>query len=164
METADSLYVEQCWEQHHNLVKWTTWKVIKRYGGDFDELFSEALVLFTDATLDYEPILGSLSNWIQFKVFHGLKEIKRTEARRLRIAGPMSGDLSAIYKHDSYSESLLRDLSEDARFVLAVFRSLDLSRFKNKSLAKIELRKALWEEDWDNDKVNECFREIEEAL
>ena len=163
---SDSLFVEKMWLKHHNLVKWTTWKIVKKYGGDFDELFSEALVLFTVACQRYEPYVGTIQNWIGFSVYKGLLEIKRTEARRLNITGTMSDDLRFISSEPCPFEAIWTDLSDDSQSVLTLLFGLEGVRaFKNKSLAKLTLRTSLrTEKGWSNDKVNDCFREIEAAF
>lgn len=163
---SDTLFIEQVWEEHHNLVHWHVWRAVKRYGGEFDELLSEALVLFTDAVQKYEPICGSVQNWIGFCIWHGLQEIKRTEARRLRITGLMGNDLANVFSRDCPIECLEKDLSEESKDVLAVLFSLDeIESYRNKSLAKLTLREALKEnKGWTNAQINRCFKEIEEAL
>lgn len=163
---ADSICaVEHAWSKHHDLVKWHTWRIIKRYGGDFDELFSEALVLFTQAVQSYEPILGELPNWIGYSVWHGLLEIKRTEARRLNITGAVGSDLTGVHKQEGGLSSLWRDLSTEAQDLLGVLFDMDVSMYKNKSLAKCKWRQVMREDHgWDNQKISRCFREIEEAL
>lgn len=164
-DCSDSLFVEHAWSQHENLVRFHVWRIIKKYGGDFDELFSEALCLFVQAMEVYEPIAGTVQSWINFTIYKGLLEVKRTEARRLRITGPVSDDLSSVYCRQCFLEELYKDLSTDSQDVLSLLFALDVQKFKNKSLAKLTLRQTLKDEmNWTNERINECFKEIEDAL
>lgn len=158
--------VSAAWKQHEDLVRWSTWRIIRRYGGDFDELFSEALVLFTSAAQSYDPKMGSFSNWITFRIYKGLQEIKRSEARRLRIAGPRVGldHASNMEQKTGLMEELSKLLSSESLEVVNILFSLDDSQFKNKSLLKLFLRKTLRQLDFSNEKISECFSEIEAAL
>lgn len=154
------------WEQYEQLVRWVTWKVIKRYGGDYDELFSEALVAFTEATQSYDPNLGSLSNWIHIKCYKALQELRRTEARRNSITGPFVSldEIKTIYSSKSVFEDLWSILSDEAQTVLDLLFHLDCSQYKNKSFAKLSVRSTLMRKGWHKEEINQCFKEIEQAL
>lgn len=157
------------WDDHKHLVYWTTWKAVKRYGGDFDELYSESLVLYEQAKRSYNPSLGSASNWICFQIFKGLQELKRNEARHKAITGQIeklgSRDVPNR-KRVHLFDKIWSEASEETRTVLQVILGLDLGkgRFKNKSLAKLLIRQTLKGIGYTNEQVDSCFREIEVAL
>lgn len=152
------------WHSHEKLVQWTCWRILRRYGGDFDELFSEALVLYVEAVNSFEESRGSMSNWITFKVFKGLQESKRVQARRLRITGPMESVPTSIGEQEGFLEGLWKNLSHESRDVLGILFDLDTDQFKNKSLAKLHLRCTLQRLGHSVDHINACFAEIEAAL
>jgi hypothetical protein len=159
--------MENAWGMHEDIVRWMIWKIIRTYGGDYEELLSEAFVLFAKAVKTHNPNLSSVSTWIGYTVYHGLLEIKRTEARRLNITGPVSSlsDLRDIVNPKDSLSDLWKILSPDSQCVLNVlFGMRGLERFKNKSLAKLSLRKELLSNNWSSEKVNRCFREIEAAV
>ena len=155
---------EQLWIEHEKLVHWIVWRVCKRYGSDYDELYSHALVLFSEAAHLYESRVGSFSNWLTFRTYKGLQEIVRTDARRLRITGPVKEANELIPNRRDWLGKLIGDLSEDSRIVLEILFDLDTSKYKNKSLCKLELRRILRAQGVGNQKISDCFREIEAAL
>jgi len=53
------------------------------YGGDLDDLFSEAQEIFLLAHMRHDELKSSLNTWIYFIVSHGLKDYCRRESRRL---------------------------------------------------------------------------------
>jgi len=55
----------------------------KTYGGDLNDLFSEAQEIFLSAHMRHDELKGSLNTWIYIIVSHGLQEYGRQEARRL---------------------------------------------------------------------------------
>lgn len=164
MKASTSHSANDLWATHEKLVQWTCWRIIKRYGGDFDETFSEALVLYVEAVNSFEQSRGSLSNWISYKVFKGLQETKRVQARRLRITGPMENVPATISKQEGFLSGLLKNLSTESQDVLAILFDLDTDQFKNKSLAKLHLRCTLQRLGHSADRINACFSEIEAAL
>lgn len=151
------------WDAYKDLVKWTCWRIVRRYGGDYEECYSEALVHFVEAVQDYEPILGSLSNWISYKVYRGLQETKRTRARRLGYTGAwVEADESVPCRGDWFG-SFCSLLSSEAQVAAKVLVELDVG-FYNKSIWKLEARRKLKKLGYDNELVNKCFSEIEAAI
>lgn len=161
--------VVSAWVQYEDLVKWTVWKIVRKYGGDFEELYSEALVHFTEAVQCYEPYCGKLSNWISFRVYKGLQEIKRTQARRLRITGAVgrAEDNLVNAKRDFWSE-INRAISVEAQQVLEVLLHVESRgkyNGKNWSILKAATRSVLKKEHgYTNDLVNLCYSEIAQVL
>lgn len=152
------------WGVHEELVKWTTWRIVKRYGGDFEECYSQAIVHFLEAIHLYQPCKGSLSNWIHYKVYKELQETKRTQARRLGYTGALlDTDKVPIVEKRSWLDGLVKLLSEEAKEALFVILTLD-EDFHNKSLYKLKARQLLREQGYKNKTITSCFKEIEAAL
>jgi hypothetical protein len=154
------------WSKHEGLARTITWRVVREYGGDYEELFSESLVLFVQACKTWEKDKGSLSNWLAWKIYRGLQERKRTEARHKSITGPIADGelLGSLFHHDKNIDLIWKDLSDDSRLVLHILFGMDV-KFRNTSLVRMSLRlKVQKETGWGNHKVTNCFREIEAAL
>lgn len=153
------------WAQYEQLVRWTTWRIAKRYNYDFEELYSEALVLYTQAVQSFDECNGSASNWIRFRIYKGLQEVVRTRARRLNITGPISNELSRVAdSEDSFIATLWKEVSTDAQQALGILFDLDVSKLLNQSKVKLRWRVALMDLRWTPDRIESCFAEIDAAL
>lgn len=153
------------WKDHEELVKWTVWKIVKKYGGDFEETYSEALLLYVEAVQLYDESRGSsLSSWVGFRLYKELQETKRNTARRLGYTGAwLNIDKTSVTHKESWLDGLVKLLSVEAQEALFVILELN-NVYHNKSLFKLKARRKLREKGYKNESITSCFEEIEAAL
>ena len=99
------------------LIYQTVGIVQKEMGGDFEELKSEAFVIFVQADESYDPNQSEYTTWIRFKVYHKLYNFRKKEMRAKRIR-PEDYNKTAL--HDNLGE-ILADLPNDARTIVDLF-------------------------------------------
>lgn len=157
--------VDKAWTSQEKLVKWITWKIIRRYGGEFEELYSEACLLFVQAVQDFDESKGvKLSTWTTIKVYRGLQDLIRVRAARRRLVGK-DQKLRDYEQNPSFISTLLKDLSNESKTIVMLLFDFDSERtFKNKSLFKALVRNVMKDRGLSNEEVDHCFMEIEAAL
>jgi len=70
------------WDLFEGLVIETTTQFRSKYGGDPDEIFSEAQELFLKACGEHEEARSPLPVWIRLRIWYGLKNYWNKERRR----------------------------------------------------------------------------------
>lgn len=118
-DTIDDVFIAS-----RGLIYATARDFCQQYGGDIEEAFAEGCKLFMDVIRLWKPGRGkSFSGYLRQRVFGGLLDIKRTQARRLSRL-PRVGDevLDIVTDHRSSFdiEQTKREVSHDAKIVIRV--------------------------------------------
>lgn len=159
------------------LVYDTAHKFRKRYGGEIQELISEANELFMDAYKAFTPGRAAFSTWCRFKVWHGLLEsLRRQITRNSRFRDYGEDGLKLLEAPEGFNLSrFLNELSPDARLVT----SLVIDPPPNVRLSIVErntkirnprnnLRESVWEHltdlGWEENRIGRAFLEVTNAL
>lgn len=157
---------EQAYEKLKGLIYRLVHNFHRQFGGDFDEMVSEANWIFLKAVRDYDPNRGAqLITYVYTKVYWGLRDtLKKRD-------GYLGGDHHFRKKHltmdrlsisdrTSIGERLNR-LSEEAAAVvnIALFIRGSSPTAKRRHLIEI-----LREYGWAAEEILDCFNEIKEAL
>lgn len=156
-------------ETHQDLIRSAVWKHIKKNGGDFEDLFSAAQLLFVKAVRSYEKTEGrTLSSWIFFKISRGLLDIHKTEKRRSAFRENSSVEPS--YHHPPMID-LIDGMTEDALFVIKL--ALDspkevvkvaIRRGGNGRNMRQSMRDYLQGFGWSKARIRNAFDEIKEGI
>ena len=100
-------------------------KFIKRHFNPFneyDDLSSEANLLFLDAYQNYNPEKGPFTNHIHFTIWHGLLEKMENSFKKIKSVCEVNEFLPA--KNETTSlDDLLCDLSNDGKTMINLIRS-----------------------------------------
>lgn len=149
------------------LIYYLAGKFRRKYGGNFDDLYSHAEELFVHAYYTFDPTRCPFDKYVRKTIWWGLLEKKKVSARRLAKHPEDSDpalrlDLTAQPKHFDL-RLMLTDLSDDAATVVKVL--LDLPKERSKARVRVSLvRRMLHEAGWAAKRILETFTEISEAL
>jgi hypothetical protein len=171
---------EWTYEDVRDLINSVCWNFKKQYGGDFDELKSEAHLYYQRAFILHKPKHGPFPQWVRFRIWKNLldnaRQIARTNARHERL--PMCANevqLRASYTPSDFDlAEFMEGLSKDARIVIRltvnmpwadIHRPALLSGGKPRNF-RATIRRALLDLEgwWDRKRVAEAFNEIGDAL
>ena len=126
------------------------------YGGDAEELRAEANYHFAEALQSFNPTMGTLRKHVGWRVWYGMFETMRTRCRRKAITDRENVEPDTLpARRRSWLDTVLRELSEDARLVVGAA----LETGSRNSLVRL-----LEEWGWCGRRIVETFREIREAL
>jgi len=184
----------ETYEEVEMLVYSIVHKFKKKYGGDFEELLSEANYLFLLVYDSYCESIGEFTTWLHFRIWKGLLDHlgKDIKLRKNIIYGDL--DSTGDYGKDSQDinndfnqipqnkiqetcqqnhfmlnlKSYLSMESKDViRLVLDMPNDLLIMSMKKGNSprnVKSSLRQYLKERGWKKTEINDCFSEIKEAL
>jgi hypothetical protein len=159
------------------LIHHTVHSFVKRFGGDYDELRSDANTLFMEADESYTEDKGSYSNHIRYRVWMGLLEdMRKRIARQNRL--PRKGvDLRlyvAPFARPQFDQAEVeKRLSEDARAVLRLVLDSPIDveasltqhgNIRTGGSWRRALREFLRDVGWSMSRVTESFNELKENL
>lgn len=116
--------LDEVFEASRGLIYHTAREFCRQYGGDIEEAFAEGCKLFMDTIRLWKPGLGkTFSGYLRQRVFGGLLDIKRVQAKRLARL-PRVGDevLDVVMDHrsDFDVQVMKREVSHDARMVIRI--------------------------------------------
>lgn len=147
----------------------------RRYGGDFQELLSEARVAFCESYITYDDDYP-FSTWVRFKCWTRLLEDRRRRARLYGRPGHPNCPLP-LPNHLSHRDfdlcQFLDDLPTDAGIVatMALEAPLDVllclkGEFKIKNAHNIRraLHEALVDMGWTASRIADAFETVRDAL
>ncbi len=126
METVQKHKVGLLYKELQGYINAVVWEHIKSYGGDFEELKSQANVIFINAVNAYNSNRGTkLSTWITFKIKTGLLDNLRSESKNvLKIATKIDDVFVNTYSVADKMLPLMEfidEISVDACIALQVF-------------------------------------------
>src|SRR3990167_6357578 len=103
-----------------------------RYGGDWNELVSEANEHYTRALTTYDPTRAKLTTHIGYRIWKGLLETARTKGRRANILKQVDSDLDGHCSRCPFDPTLfLSELSEDAALIVSIVWGGEIHRPKS---------------------------------
>lgn len=163
--TENYLHVER-------LIDQLTWKFVRQYGGDFEELQSRAREWFCDTIMrNYNPHKAKLTTYTQIRIWNEFKSLARSCAVRNNKLHQKTTDLELIQQKPRFdAESFAAELSEDARYIVELL--FDKTSVKNhnaidwSTAQKIGwcLEDSLKKLGWTAVRISESFKEIKDAL
>ena len=143
------------------------------YGGDLDDLFSEAQEIFLMAHMRHDELKSGLTTWIHIIVSHGLQEYCRQETRRLhgcKNVSPVPIKLEAKKKRKDL-EVLLSQVGNDCKNIiyLILFPPKDFEeeaqRQKKPSQWKNFIREYLrFNMKWTINRTKKAFDELKRTM
>ena len=160
------------YEDLQRLVYFITHRFAKKYGVPFEDLISEAHVIFMEQYARFDPSRGShLSSWIYLKVRFGLVSFMRKQYKHLRLASideaPEQSCDPEIFLTDlrgSLSEeanaivSLVLDMPKDFELLLRI------NRANTKRAVLSSIHEHLTDQGWTEDEVEKYVSEISAVL
>lgn len=161
----------ETYDECKTLIYSTVWKVVRTYGGDFDELMSEANAAFLDA---YRTFDGSsaFTSWLRQRVWYSCVSFVRDRLDERSRYEPAEDVQIADRNRSSWSiQQMAEDLGEDALLVvkLVVETPTDLERVYQAKGAqprnlRSSIRQYLAEAGWTAARIAESFNEVRRAL
>lgn len=145
----------------------------KQYGGDYDELLSEANLVFCEVWRLYSPSKGSIEAWTAHTSWTGLTDLLRKRLTHQHLFKRKMRDLYRGEYSPEWVERLMQDLSGEAVELVKVILQLDEATGRPKTEAKwtehgdqIRVRAIgeLARKGWSGDMIVNAFTEVEEAL
>ena len=166
---------DEAYEQVKNLIYDTVWKFKRRYGGDFEELLSDANYHFIEAWNDYDPDYGTklstfVRNAIWFNLIDQLRR-KATRDRHIMVSSVTIENQGYTQTRNDPIGDLADELTEDAKTVLELVLN-----------SPAEISAAIWTKGgqprnfrscirtylqrlgWTAARVTESFDEIRQAI
>jgi hypothetical protein len=165
----------EIYEECRLLICDTVHKFIRRYGGEYDELFANANTLYMQARQNYASDRGTkFSTWLRYYVWKNLLEELRHNVSRNKRLPRVSVELTtcsvkAPVEYDT--EILLKRVSPEAAQVLRLI--LDAPSEVREAIAakgdqprnwRSMLRSTLKDLGWTLDQIEDSFAEIWRAL
>ncbi len=140
----------------------------QRYGGDLEELRSEAYVHLVRAWQSYREGIGSRTYWLCQQVWRGLQNTQRKQARRSACVCMQSLPRDHPQQQRFCMQSLLSEVSDDARAILSLTIGPHLDRLIHRKASTDNQRRALvkflLQTGWTAKQIASTFQEIREAL
>lgn len=156
---TNALYLD-----HQKILGSLTSRFLSLYGGDREEVSSEADFLFLQAAETYDPHKGAaFPTWVHWKVWSGLRNHHRAEMRqkeRERIAG--EARKAAQEAVDDFPDRL-EGLSREALQV-AFLALQEAGETLSEKPTKGEIQEALRAAGWKWKDIWGAFSELREAL
>lgn len=102
------------------MLKWASHNFIKKYGGDYDDMFSEAQWFFLKAANTYDPNKGTkFSTWVWNNVRSGFTDFLRKRSRRPQVA--LVADPVSPHSEPFPLWELLEGISDGAKEIVSLF-------------------------------------------
>ena len=143
------------------------WQIVhkyhRRFGGDLEELMSQAKESFMEAVHSWDPDRGAFTTHVYTRVYYGLRSYARVLYKQggFTTDRPTVDPITVVARTSFDWHSFAKELSVEAREVAQV--ALDLSSMgqpvKPEALASL-----LTEAGWAAAEILKCFRELREAL
>ena len=138
-----------------------------RYGGDQEELLSQARYHFVLACHSWRPggYWKTLQGWIGYYVSRELREAVRTQARRSRLLARKCMHLETVPMRQSFDlHAFMAELSEDAQAIVELVVGPHFPSKLKDNQKKNYLIRFLGEMHWTAERIFESFQEIREIL
>ena len=131
----------------------------KKYGGDWEELESEANYYYVLACKGWDEKKGKFSTHLTWKVWFGLLDMVRERARKSKRIEQLDFRKMATRIHFDVNQFHM-ELSKDAVTVA----KMAVGDFGNVDGRKWEITKVLLDLGWSGKRIAKAFKEIGEAL
>lgn len=139
----------------------------RQYGGDREELLSQARYHFVLACHSWRPggYWRTLQGWIGYYVSRELREAIRTQARRSRLLPQKRMHLEEVPMRQSFAlHAFMAELSEDAQAIVELVVGPHFPSKPSDEQKRNYLIRFLGEMHWTAERIFESFQEIKEVL
>ena len=132
----------------------------KTTGLEFDDLFQEAYVAYSEAMKTYDPEKGALSTHIWHQVSGHLKNYARAE---MKFIDPViSIEDREVINTPVYHVSFLECMSLEAQQILSLmFKREKKFNLSDKETASKNIKRMMVRRGWGEKKINVCLKEFE---
>lgn len=163
---------EETYEEVKNLIRKEVWRVVGKYGGDFDDLMAEASTIYMAAYDSFDPASGSrFTTWLSNNLRWGLLDRVGERVRHNQRTSPVDEQQLSKEYRDWSPPDLLDELNEDAKLVvmLVIDTPEEIARIYTSKGGqprnfRSTLRDHLAELGWTTARIAESFAEIRQAL
>ena len=168
---------EEVWADNQAMIKHLAGKYWRRYGIDYQQLYEEAHDGLAVAIMDggFDPEAGaSLTTWLYRCVNWTLLEFCTRGHRRLPIPCSTLGDEESQtlepLQREIWIENLLKDLSEDAQFLVGLITNAppEISGRVSVKTCAIGRKAVMWylteRCHWSKDRIENVWQEVYECL
>lgn len=159
---------EEVWNKVKGVVHSTVRAFQRRYGGEYEELLSEAHVHFMKAYDTYNPNPSQntgdyhIGGWVKYIVWNRLKDSLGTQLHRDWVLPRVENDFSGIAERNTFNlNQFLTEISQEAADVVKFALTNPYGSPYNKQLAVMRL---LRDVGWAGQQILKAFNEIREAL
>lgn len=153
--------ITESYEDVRLLIYSTIHRFIRSYGGDFEDLLSDANEFYMLAYRTWDRNKGPFPSWVRFQVWTELLErVRRNTSKNNRLPRLYADITTMEHKRRFSLEDFTFDLSADAAEVV---KWITLNPPKGPSKLCI-VRKHLNQQGWSGERIDEVFEEITEAL
>ncbi len=168
------IYTE-AYKDVEDLIRKICWNFKKVYGGNFDDLFSEANIIFIKAFDSYNDNKGKFSTWINTKVVYGLTETIRQKNKEDELLEQylINNQIKteSLFKYDFFFE-IVEAIQIDAKEILDIILDppkelqKQIDQRKNYKYPTINMLKkyAIHKLGWTARRVEESFQEIRSII
>jgi len=154
------------------LIYHIVFKFQKSHGGDFDDLFQEANLIFLQSYSSFNHSLSALSTYAWTCVWRGLSEYHRKEKKQKAIRPYNESILESGYYHRFSLYILTESMSNDAKDLVTLIldppNDIKEKTLKNGTkpydLASIVKKHLNYKLGWTGKRIRETFEEIKEIL
>lgn len=164
---------EETYEDVQNLLYKISHRFKAKYGGEFEDLFSQANEHYLAAYNSYDSNRTKFSTWLWFTVWHAMLETMRNAARKHgQCPRDYSIELTTVSLREQFDlQTFIRDVSEDAATVVKLLfecpheisEAFAPSKVRISSI-RTNLVNRLLSMGWAGKRIACVFQEIKEAL
>lgn len=162
MTTNTNTPVTQTYYDVQNMLYDIAHKFLRKYGGDFEELVSQANLYFMTAYNSFSSKKSNFTTWCYFIVWKGLLNERQKEIKTNYIPCDTNG-----YDEDGCFIDFIDELSEDSKIIVGLILDTPndlkiLIERKGGTLPKVKtvIREHLNELGWSMKRITESFSEI----
>lgn len=162
----------ESYQQTEKLIHHTCHCFQRQWGGNYEDLLSEANQGFIEAMKGFDPSRGKLSKRVRFVVWKRLKHASAREFKRNALNKAIRDEktLREVQQPKTFNlEKLMKEVSPDAakliKLVVDPPADIKLKKQKVKGQSKwYYIHSFLREIGWSISRITESFNEIQEAL
>ena len=164
---------EETYGEVEDYIRWQVWDLVRRYGGDFEDMMAEAASVFVAAYQTYQPGGGHppftiwLRNFVRWTLIDELRIRLKHQARHDPVDPAAVPRTYGTFSPAGFAE----ELGDDARLVVKLVvdtpaELLDIVQGKGNQPRNFRssIRQYLAEAGWTAIRVAAAFREIQRAV
>jgi len=162
-----------------NLIFAVVWQVWMCYGGDIDDLASEANLIFLNIIDEHDPDRGELSTWLAYKIKKELLSHIRIKSRHLLSCISIDDELietdSNLISRDFSVMDFVDEMSQDAHIILQLFLEIPRDVLSNlleetrridrvQAHVRNRLKNRLRQMGWTTQRMKTAFEQIKNII
>jgi len=155
-----------CYNDCVSLVRSTAWEFSRKYGMDFEELYSICNYAFVSACLTYNGEKSKFTTWLRRLMWHDMCNHVRGE---MRLSRAKNDNYSGTQQKPNYDIiDLIDELDDDIKNIVQLISDapkelLELSVLEPKK-SKKHLREHLQKIGWTKTRIKNTFHKIRELV